>query len=631
MDQLCPRLREAEATREACALSRQPAVLLASSDPSLEPAAARLVGALRELGLRPRVTIQEQGAPPVPGALRLGIGGAVAHPQGYGLTVTADGVTVEGADAAGLFYGVCTLEQWLRLHSDGEGGPPVLGGLSARDWPDFQERGVLLDVSRNKVPRMDTLHALVDLLAGWKVNQVQLYLEHAFAYQGHEVVWHDASPLTAEEVRDLDRFCRERFIELIPNQNSFGHLHRWLTHEPYRQLAECPQGVDHPFTRRREPFSLCPLDPGSLTLLEDLYDQLLPNFTSTRFNVGCDETFDLGLCRSAEACARLGKEQVYLDFVRQIHGLVTQRGRRMQLWGDIILTRPDLVSELPRDAMLLDWGYEADHPFAEHCARFAESGLSFYVCPGTSSWLSLAGRTTNAVLNLASASLHGHAAGASGMLVTDWGDMGHLQPLPVSYLGLLAGAGFGWSIAAASTPLAHPFATLLDRYAFRDRADILGGVAVEAGDAHLLTGTRPRNGTALFHLLFSAHQTLEEPRYRGLTPEGLMAARDRLDELLARLPSARPEAVDGRLVVDEFTWVIDVLQASCDLGLARLKAGPTIPVGSLPAAVRHGLSRRVAELADRFKEIWLARNQPGGLDLSLALFEQVRDLLEATP
>ena len=190
-----------------------------------------------------------------------------------------------------------------------------------------------------------------------------------------EQVWREASPFTSQEIQALDLFCRERHVELVPNQNSFGHMHRWLVHEPYRSLAECPDGFEHPWNPTREPYSLCAVDPKSLDLLRDLYDQLLPNFSSPLVNVGCDETLDLGRCRSAAACAERGREEVYVEFLRQVHGLVAGRGRRMQIWGDILLERPDLIGQLPPDAILLEWGYEADHPFAEHhqCIRLGQS------------------------------------------------------------------------------------------------------------------------------------------------------------------------------------------------------------------------------------------------------------------
>ena len=197
----------------------------------------------------------------------------------------------------------------------------------------------------------------------------------------------------------------------------------------------------------KEPYSFCPIDPGSLALLEDMYDQLLPHFSSRLFNVGLDETWDLGEGRSKEICDQKGKGAVYLDFLKQIHALVTQHGRTMQFWSDIIVRdEPELVAELPRDVIALEWGYEADYPFAEHARLIAKSGRSFYVCPGTSSWNTLAGRTDNALGNLRNAAVNGFANGAIGYLNTDWGDNGHMQPLPVSYLGYLAGAAMSWNV-----------------------------------------------------------------------------------------------------------------------------------------------------------------------------------------
>lgn len=364
----------------------------------------------------------------------------------------------------------------------------MLPSLRVRDWPDFAHRGFMLDVSRNKVPTLATLRSLIDRLAELKFNQLQLYMEHTFAYRGHAAVWRGASPLHGHEIRRLGAYCRERFIELVPNQNSFGHFHRWLIHEPYRHLAECPEGFVHPFSPDPKPFSLSPVDPGSLELLRDLYDQLLPHFESRLFNVGLDEAFDLGAGRSADLCRRHGKERVYLDFLRRVHGLVGERGRRMLFWGDIILRRPELIAELPGDAVALEWGYEADHPFAEDCRRFAESGIEFWVCPGTSAWNSFAGRVNNALANLASAAVYGREQGARGYLITDWGDHGHLQPLPVTWPGLVAGSGYAWNAGTARDAHAGAgrpdLAGLLDLHVFRDRNRVTGGVSIGLGDTY---------------------------------------------------------------------------------------------------------------------------------------------------
>src|SRR5437764_1199334 len=177
-------------------------------------------------------------------------------PQGYRLVVTPQAVELTAADDAGAFYGRATLTQLRRVTGDSE-----LPCCAIEDWPDLSVRGVMLDVSRDKVPTMQTLEDLIDRLASWKVNQVQLYMEHTFAYSGHQEVWADASPFTAAEIRHLDAFCRERHVELVPNQNCLGHMGRWLKHDRYRRLALFPDG----WTERgrwRAPTTIDPATPA---------------------------------------------------------------------------------------------------------------------------------------------------------------------------------------------------------------------------------------------------------------------------------------------------------------------------------------------------------------------------------
>ena len=292
-------------------------------------------------------------------AIRFERGEVAGGPEAYGLAVDERHAVVTAATDAGLAHGASTLAQLIDA-AEKQGSDLAVPGVEIEDQPVLVRRGAMLDVSRDRVPTMDTLFSLVELFAGWKLNQLQLYTEHTFAYAGHAEVWHDASPLTPDEIRALDAFCRERNIELVPNQNCFGHMHRWLKHDRYRPLAEVPEGVKHPFAVVPEPFSLCPTDPRSLELVEDLLDQLLPCFTSDEVNVGLDETFDLGQGRSRDACAERGVGRVYLEFLREVHKRVEARGKRMQFWADVLLHHPELVAEVPARNRAHDMGLRCE-------------------------------------------------------------------------------------------------------------------------------------------------------------------------------------------------------------------------------------------------------------------------------
>jgi hexosaminidase len=554
---------------------------------------------------------------------------AALRAGGYRLRAGAGGVEIEARDAAGRRHAQRTLDQIVYLHA-ARGIPAealAIPAFEIEDWPDFSRRGVLLDISRSRVPTMETLFGRIDWLAAMKIDELQLYTEHTFAYRGHEEVWSDASPITPDEARMLDAFCRDRGIDLVPNQQSLGHMHRWLAHERYRHLSEAPEGVDHAFSLTREPFSLCPTDPKSLALLADLYGQLLPNFASPFFNVGLDETFDIGMGRSRAACETRGKGRVYLDFLLGVHRLAGEHGRRIQFWGDVVLQHPELLGDLPRDAIALAWGYEADHPFAEQARAFAESGLEFYVCPGTSSWQSVAGRTRNATQNLAAAAVCGREAGAAGYLVADWGDRGHLQPLFASFAGLLLGAGFAWNASAAGR-MSFDLPALLDAHVFRDRAGVLGRAAVDLGNAYLETWCPSTNGSALFFLLAFADKPLPHERMPGLSIEGLARARDFIDERRSLLDGARSDRSDAQLVVCEMRWAADLLAFACRFGIARLHTPPGAPIGAIPDRERRELAAELAPLVSEHRRCWSLRNRPGGLDESAGWLERVLTQLE---
>ena len=534
--------------------------------------------------------------------------GRMSNPEAYELDITYDGIHVTAGSPHGIFNAVSTLIQLVQQPNhlttqQPNSHTPTLPCLHVADSPDFPNRGVMLDISRDKVPTMATLFELVDMLASWKINQLQLYTEHTFAYRDHREVWEHASPLTEQEILELDRFCRERFITLVPNQNSFGHMHRWLKHERYRDLAECPD-ADTPHWWGPGPFSLNPTDPRTLEFLRGLYDELLPNFSARQFNVGCDETFDLGEGRSKQACAERGVGRVYLDFLLKIHRDVQARGLTMMFWGDIITQHPELIPELPQDAIALEWGYESDHPFDEDGAAFAQAGIPFYVCPGTSSWNSIAGRTDNAMQNILNAAENGLKHGAIGLLNTDWGDHGHWQHLPISYLGFGYGAALSWCVESnrkSDLPRA------LDRFAFQDSAGVMGTVASELGNAHRELGIEFHNSTALFRFLVMPLEEIRE--MGGLTRDSLNRTLQAIERAVEPLAKAQMQRADGELIRQEFENAAQLLRHAARRAMLALEND---------AWPKSELVRDLDAILESYTRLWQARNRPGGFDDSIA-------------
>lgn len=551
------------------------------------------------------------------------------HPEGYTLTIDRQGVRIAYRETGGLRAAGATLRQLLREYDR------HLPCLKIRDWPDFARRGVMLDVSRGRVPKLETLLDLVERLADFKINEFQLYTEHTFAYRRYQSVWQDWGALTAAEIRTLDDRCRALGIDLVPNQNSFGHLRYFLEHPKVKKLSE----VSEPYEGStgdflRFPATLAPNHPGTIKFIRELYDELLPTFSlpgshrrkevdaSARttnpsphvggyFNVGCDETWDLGRGQSKRLCERRGKGRVYVDFLKQIEREVSRRGRRMMFWGDIILNHPELIKSLPKNVIALNWGYEANHPFEKEAATFARSRVPFYVCPGTATWMTLIGRHDTAFANLRLAAAAGHKHGAIGYLITDWGDGGHPQPLAVSWPLYVIGAAHGWCSKTFDEKLIVP---VLSRDVYQDPTKRVAKAAVALGFAHRKFDYLEPNITPFGAVIAAPPPETRElfcrsglKYYARIQAGKIRAALAELEKQRAVLARAKPRSASGSSLQLELDLAARMAAESCHIMLWQqaLAAGKLKEAKHLARAGIKALKR----IERDFQAYWPSRNQ----------------------
>ena len=320
------------------------------------------------------------------------------------MTVKRGRITLYAESPAGLFYAVQTLRQLVRPRGQ------YLPDLAIRDWPSLPYRGLMLDISRRKVPTLATLKHLVEELCHFKLNVLQLYTEHTFQFPRHPRIGAGCGSLSSEDVMELDAFCRQRHVELMPNLQSFGHARNSLTLPQYQHLAESDML-----------WTLSPAFEETYTLLDELYADMLPAFTSATFNVDCDETYDLGKGASKALCDEIGVERVYLNHILRVRELAARYGRRIQVWGDILLHHPELIGEVPDDVTLLDWHYAPadEYPTVK---TFAQAGRRIWVCPGVGSWNSIFPRLYGANVNIR-----------------------NYQHLGLNWYGYVFGAAQGWT------------------------------------------------------------------------------------------------------------------------------------------------------------------------------------------
>jgi len=525
----------------------------------------------------------------------------VLSEEAYQLQISPTGIVLEARSETGWYRGLTTLNQILQQC------PHALPCLQIEDEPDLHERAYMLDISRCKVPTQSSLYELIDTLAALKYNQLQLYTEHTFAYGKHQAVWENASPLTSEEIRSLDTYCYNRYIELVPNQNSFGHMDRWLRHDAYKHLAECPDGYTHPLLGPLKWGGTLKPNQESVAFVGQLYDELLPNFRSSRINVGGDEPWELGQGWSQDLVKEQGKHRVYIDHLLRIHDLVESKGKTMQFWGDIVLEAPEPASELPETCLGIIWGYEANHPFEKQCQALEESGIPFYVAPGTTSWNSIGGRIQNALFNIDAACRQAIKHDAQGILLTDWGDFGHHHFPFTSYHAITWSSALSWNQSskghfdlneAVQSAFLYGKSSTTAKAIF-DLSEIVNSLGYKPNNRTLLNDLLMSNGRKLIDQL--SHTNNRELKQTG----------KRLGAFIASMRADQASWKDSDLVSRELMLTSELLEYAIRKGLNAM------------SEVDGDSQEERARLVGEYRSLWLARNRPGGLDESAAYLEKV--------
>ena len=364
------------------------------------------------------------------------------NPEAYRLNVRPDKITIAACSNSGFLYGAATLIQLCKI-SRGE-----IDCVDIADEPSYSNRGYMLDVSRGRVPTMETMKVLVDRLALYKINQLQLYMENCLRLEGLEEIWSQTDPFTPEDILELDRYCHIRGIELVPCIATFGHLYDLLRSEgfaKYREMDDIGPGETFTWYNRMRYHIINVSDPESLTLIKGILDQYMPLFRSNKINICCDETYDLGKGKSASMAQKMNYGEMYLFYVNQLVEHLQSKGKEVMIWGDIVKSHPNHLGKLNTQVTCLNWYYDYGAK-DENVKVFSDHGIKQYVCPSVSGYSRLVNAYDMSFTNIREMAMLGYKYHAEGFLNTDWGDCGHINMPSLGIPGIIYGAAQGWNV-----------------------------------------------------------------------------------------------------------------------------------------------------------------------------------------
>jgi len=353
----------------------------------------------------------------------------------YKLEINKEKITIYYKKYSGMVYASTTLVQIMTQVKDGK-----IEGLCIRDCPEVKIRGYMQDISRNKVLTKNSIFKILDLMEMVKMNHFELYVEgFSIELKSFKEYLTNNGYIKIKEYKEIEKYAKKKAIDLVPNCNGFGHMAKFLALDEFKNLAECPGG-SFMWGWHRDPNTLDPSNEGSIDLVKKIYKDLLPHSKSKYFHMNFDEPFELGRGNSLELVKEKGLGVVYVDFLLKAYEEVKKYKKIPLIWTDVLNHHPELFDKLPKDMLYIDWGYDAPHRFDKNIEALVKIGGKVLAAPGTASWCSFLGRSQDAILNIDAAvdAILKHKG--EGVLLTDWGDFGHLQ-FPVISLMMIVYTG----------------------------------------------------------------------------------------------------------------------------------------------------------------------------------------------
>jgi len=261
----------------------------------------------------------------------------------------------------GILIFIISLAAFLKLNAQSSAAAPN----------PFVVKGFHIDL-RIQVMTMDALKAFALKLSRQGINTIIMEWEGTYPFEKHPLI-PNRYAYTKTEVASFIKYCADLKIDVIPLQQSFGHVEYILRNEKYKDLREDQKDFSQ----------VCPLQTDlDKALFTDLYTELASTHPSKYIHIGGDETYLLG---HDERCklkaAKEGKSKLYIDYIKTLCDIVIKLGKTPVLWADIALKYPDAIKLLPKGTVFIDWNYGWDmNNFGDH-QKLMESGYEIWGSP----------------------------------------------------------------------------------------------------------------------------------------------------------------------------------------------------------------------------------------------------------
>ncbi|MEW5797697.1 MAG: glycoside hydrolase family 20 zincin-like fold domain-containing protein [Bacteroidota bacterium] len=526
--------------------------------------------------------------------------------EGYFLDVDSKGIVIIAESDKGLFYGVMSLVQSLKK----DGRSLTVPAMSISDYPMQKIRGITDDISRGQISTVENFKKIIRFCARYKLNVYSPYIEDVFLFKNHQSLGKDRGALTAAEWKELDAYAKRYFVDMIPIFETLGHWENILIRPEYAKYGEFPGA-----------HTVNVSDEKVYALLDEMIGEIAGCFSSPYFNIAADESWDVGLGVNKERLAKSDLATVHAEHYKRVFDIVKKHGKKVMMYGDIILEHPEILKKIPNDVVMVDWHYGASFDYTSP-EIFKNAGFPYVVSPAVWNFTGPFPNYINTFLNIYYINQDGYKNGSSGILCSSWNDFGG------EALREMNCYGYAWTAECAWNPLTAEN-TLFDKKFFNGFFDkkqdelraVYSILSSPANQFHWYEVWRhpmlPNRDNMIWEVRLPLIQRMQS--INSTMPYVLNVLEEAKKEV-----TVNADHIQHLEFVARFNlWFAQKIEAQENI---KLLLKDSVRTKSEIASEVTGLSKSVIEeltnVRSEFEKVWLLTNKPNGLSLLLQRYDR---------
>lgn len=470
----------------------------------------------------------------------------------------------------------------------------------------FEYCGIMVDVSRNAVLKVETVKDVIRHMAKLGLNQLMLYTEDTYKMDKYPYFGYMRGAYTKEEIKEIVAYGNRFGVKTVPCIQTLAHLKKALQWDYAREIKDTDD-------------ILLVDDEKTYEFIEEMIKTSRECYDSDIIHIGMDEAHLLGSGAYRKKHGDVPQFDILTTHLARVMEIVEKYGFKAMMWSDMFFrigspdgeyytfdpNFPENITDLiPENLSMVYWDYcygdpkVSDSMIQSH--KKLERECVFAGGIWTWSGLSINYRQTFVTLKAALPNCIKH--GVQNVFATMWGDDGAECSMYSGLLGLQILAEYNYSEHPDDTEIAEMF-------------QVCTGCDMDAFMALSLDSVPEKD---CGHVAMPAKQVFYNDILLGLMDKNLRLYdfKTHFTQALRKLENL-PNQGRFEYLFDYYRLYAKILASKCDMGIRLYDAYHAHDIPALETLTEElfELWKNSCALHEMIADIWHMNNKPFGFEV----------------